>query len=276
MGPYTWAYGTVSPEFITQVQQAMQAQGLTGSLNAGTYGEQNGNCGYGAMSVDYSFSIEMSDLEQGSDLAENASKILVIARQFVIASPAPNLGNLSLVFQADNKRCSWVYRDGAWNANQPSDADEVLCPVPASAESQALEDALGLLSIDLSCGTSSITTNDIQSVLVCERPEGQNRYKLTATLRLNNPLGYANTCFHGYDAFESSSTGDTPMTVSDSSGTYYERDRTFGWNIDSLSIDLFEQIMGDQNVAYPAGVNEQVFRTLIQAGLIPGEGTQCP
>jgi hypothetical protein len=276
MGPYTWAYGTVSPEFITQVQSAMQMQGLTGSVHTSTFGEQNGNCGYGAMAVDYSFTVSVTDLLQGSDLAQKAAQVLEIARDFVEVSPAPNLGNLSLVFQGNDQSCSWTYREGAWNANMPASETNVLCPVPPSAESQKLEDALGLVSTALDCETSSITTNDIQSVLVCERPEGQNRYKLTATLRLNSTLGYTNTCFHGYQAYESSYTGDTPMTVTDSSGTYFERDRTFEWNVSNLSINLFEQIMGGEDVVYPEGIHEQVYQVLLQEGLIPGDGSQCP
>lgn len=275
-GPYTWAYGTVSAEFLTQVQQAMQAQGLTGSLTAGTFGEQNGDCGYGAMAVDYAFTVEVEDLGQGADLTDKAAKVLGIAMDGLDLGMASNLGNLSLLFQSEGGQCFWFYREGAWNAGQPTSEHETYCPVPPSAESQALEEALETLPGELGCESSSITTNEIQSVLVCERAEGQTLYKLTTTLRLNEDLGYVTSCFHGYTVYEADYTGEAPMSVTDSSGTYYERDRTFEWLVDTLLVTLYEQVMGGQDVEFPAGINEQVYQGLLQTGLIPGEGSLCP
>jgi hypothetical protein len=274
-GPYTWAYGAVSDEFINRVQQVMQAGGLDGSVQAGTFGENNGNCGYGAMAVDYVFTVRVQDLETAAGLAEIGVQVQQIALRFVDESPAPNLGNLSLVFRSGDRQCNWTWGEGAWNADEPSDPGEVLCPVPVSPESQRLADALNALSEDLTCETSTIETNNRQSVLECERPEGQNHYLVTVTMQLNGQ-GYDETCFHGYQAFGSSVTGDTPMTVTDSSGSYFERDRSFEWTADGIFYELFERIKGGQDVTYPGDTREKVYQRAVQAGLIPGEGNDCP
>jgi hypothetical protein len=273
-GGYTWAYGSVSPEFIDQVQEALVAAGLNGSVKASTFGENDGCGGYGAMEVDYEFTIQMKRLDVGSDLANTAASVLDIAKRFVDASPAPNLGNLSLVFQANDKRCTWVFRDGAWNGIDPHDPNEVACPVPTSDESQKLVDMLNVLSGDLACVISDVKANDLEAVLTCERPEGNNRYSVTVKLRLNGE-GYNLTCFHGYPATETNVTGDAPMTVSENGNQYYERDRLFQWTAQGILYEITERVKGGLDVTLPPDAREKVFARALQAGLISGEGNIC-
>src|SRR6266508_5978065 len=80
MGGYTWAYGSVPPEFITQVQEAMTSSGLDGSVQASTFGENDGCGAYHAMSVDYVFTVRVEGLEASEDLAKQASSVLDIAK----------------------------------------------------------------------------------------------------------------------------------------------------------------------------------------------------
>jgi len=272
---WTWGYGTVPPEFITQVQAAMAAAALEGSVKASTFGENDGCGGYHPKDVDYIFTVQVENLDAGEDLAGKGADILEIALRFVDESPAPNLGKLELIFQeANTRKCVWTYRDGAWNAIVPGYDEFILCPAPVSDAAGRLADALVDLSLDLACETSTITTNVWQSVLVCERPEEDDRFIVTTTFRLNAE-GYAGTCFHGYNAFENSITGDDPMIVTDGDTTYFERDRTFQWTANYILFDLFEQIKGGPEVAFPEGIHELVYQRALQAGLIPGEGNDC-
>lgn len=278
-GPYIWADGTVSPGFISQVQAAMTAAGIQGSVKANTFGENNGECGYGAQAVDYTFTVQVASLEVSADLASVASSILDIARRFVGPGSAPNLGNLQLIFQTEAQNCEWIYRDDAWNWARSSTSIGVNCPVPTSPESQRLAEMLTALSGDLVCGTSTVTGNLVQAVLECERPEGKNRFLLTVKLRLNGQ-GRGWTCFHGYKAFESNITGDTPMTVTEYGKedvtSYFERDRTFEWTANGIVFALSESIKGGPDVTLPPVTHEKVFARAMQAGLIPGEGNSCP
>ena len=274
MGGYTWAYGSVPPEFITQVQEAMTASGQEGTVEASTFGENNGCGEYLAQAVDYTFRVHVESLEESADLATRASIILDIAQRFVPASPAPNLGRLQLMFQAKGQQCGWFYEAGAWNAGAPTAENLVSCPVPVSDESQRLASALTGLSIDLTCETSRVTATTRQAVLECERPEGVDRYIVIVTLRLNG-TGYEETCFHGYKAFESFPTGDTPMTVTENGNTYYERDRTFQWTAHGVLYELFERIKGGSDVTLPGDTHEKVYLRALQEGLIPGEGGEC-
>jgi hypothetical protein len=66
------------------------------------------------------------------------------------------------------------------------------------------------------------------------------------------------------------------MTVTDSSGTYYERNRIFQWSADGVFYELFERIKGGQDVTLPSEPREQAFERAIQAGLIRREGSDCP
>ena len=274
-GPYTWAYGTVPPEFIGQLQEAMRAAGLAGSAQASTFGENDGCGGYHAMAVDYVFTVQVESLGSGTELASVGERVLEIATRFVNASPAPNLGHLRLVFRSGDQECQWGYGAGAWNSVPALTTSGVACPAPTTAASQRLADALNALSVDLACETSTVTTDTQQAALECERPEGENRYIVTVTFRLNGQ-GYEGACFHGYEAFESSPTGDTPMTVTDSNGTYYERDRSFQWSAGSVLYELFERIKGGQDVTLPPDTRERVFTRALAAGLIEGEGNDCP
>ena len=271
---YNWAYGTVPPEFIDQLQEAMTASGLEGSAQASTFGENDGCGTYHAMSVDYVFTVQVQSLESGTELANTAASVLEIALRFVKESPAPNLGHLQLNFQSGEQGCRWGYDSGAWNSGPPLGANGFTCPAPISEESGRLKEALTALSVDLACETSSVTANTLQAALECERPEEDDRYIVTVTFTLNGRV-YEDACFHGYKAHEFSSTGDTPMTVTDSSGTYYERDRIFQWSAEGVLYELFERIKGGQDVTLPLEPREQVFARALQAGLIRGEGNDC-
>ena len=253
----------------------MAASGLEGSVDASTFGENNGCGQFLAKDVDYVFTVQVEDLEATEDLAGKASLVLDIATRFVDASPAPNLGKLGLTFQGkDSRQCGWFYEAGAWNAVTTSGENSVPCPAPVSAETESLAEALSALSADLACETSSVTANTEQAVLECERPEGKDRYVVTVTFRLNEQ-GYEGDCFHGYNAFESSMTGDEPMTVTENGETYFERDRSFQWNANGVLFELFERIKGGPDVTYPPDTREKVYLQAVQAGLIPGEGSDC-
>jgi hypothetical protein len=131
-GPWTWAYGRVTPEFVDQVQEALAAAGLTGTVEASTFGETDGCGAYHAMSVDYVFAVQVESLDASDELEGVGAQILEIARRFVEAGPAPNLGHLVLTFEADGQRCRWSYDAGAWSASTSPGSTWVTCPVPIS------------------------------------------------------------------------------------------------------------------------------------------------
>jgi hypothetical protein len=239
MGGWTWAYGSVPPEFITQVQDAMTASGLDGSVQASTFGENDGCGAYHAMSVDDVFTVRVESQEEGG------------------------------------QQCQWSYNEGAWNSGGTGEGNFTVCPAPVSDESQRLTEVLNALSVDLACETANVTTNSLQSVLECERPEGNNRYIVTVTLRLNEQ-GYEGECFHGYKAFESSMTGDEPMTVTEGTNTYFERDRSFQWTANGVLYELFERVKGGgPDVNYPPDIRDKIYQRALQDGLIPDEGNEC-
>jgi hypothetical protein len=253
----------------------MAASGLEGSVEASTFGENNGCGQFLAKDVDYVFTVRVESLEASDDLASKASSVLDIATRFVDESLAPNLGKLQLVFQAkDGQQCVWFYGTGAWSSGSPDGEGFIDCPAPISAESQQMADALTDLSVDLACETSAVTATTQQAVLECERPEGENRYIVTVAIRLNEQ-GYDGACFHGYKAFESSMTGDEPMTVTENGNTYFERDRSFQWTANGVLYELVERIKGGPDVTYPPDTREVVYQRAVQAGLIPGEGSDC-
>jgi len=129
-GPYVWDYGTVPPEFITRVESAMKSAGIEGTVQAGTYGEDNGDCGYAAMSVDYTFTVQTASLDKSAELAHIGASILEIARHCADPCPAPNLGNLHLIFQAQGQECHWGYGEGQWHALPGNAPNDITCPVP--------------------------------------------------------------------------------------------------------------------------------------------------
>ena len=58
----------------------MTAAGIEGTVKASTYGENNGECGYIPMAVDYIFTVQVASLEGSADRASIASNILDIAQ----------------------------------------------------------------------------------------------------------------------------------------------------------------------------------------------------
>ena len=275
IGFYMWAYGSVPPEFITQVQDAMRIAGLEGSVQASTFGENDGCGEYHAKDVEYVFTVRVQGLGLSDDLTSKASAILDIARRLVEVSPAPNLGKVQLIFQAeDGRECQWFYQDDAWNSGAPGAGNFTVCPAPLTAETERLSRVLADLSVDLGCETSAGTANALQAVLECERPEGDHRYILTVTFHLNGQ-GVEGLCFHGYKANEFSMTGDEPMTVIEGANSYFERDRSFTWTANGVLYGLVERIQGGPDVSLPTDTPETVYLRAVQARLIPGEGNDC-
>ena len=253
----------------------MRASGLEGSVQASTFGENDG-CGvYHARDTDYGFTVRVPSLEATEDLASKASAILDIASRFVEAGPAHNIGRLQLTFQAEaGGQCTWSYSEGAWNAAGLGGGNSTVCPVPLSDESRRLAEALNAVSIDLACQRPAVQTNTLQAALECERPEGENRYIVSVKLRLD-AQGYDGLCFHGYTAHEYIVTGDQPMTVTEGTNSYFERQRIFQWTAHGVLYDLFERIKGGPDVILPPDTAEKVYLSALQAGLIPGEGSDC-
>jgi hypothetical protein len=252
----------------------LTASGLEGSVQASTFGENDGCGGYHAMSVDYMFTVQVPDLEASGDLASKAAAVLGIAQRFVDASPAPNLGKLQLTFQRGSQQCSWAYESGAWNLLSRKGVSGSACQVPVTAETEQLAKVLTGLAADLGCETSGVIADTQRAVLECERPQRDATYVAYVTIRVSGD-GYEGICFHGYHAFESSMTGDNPMSVTENGQTHYERDRSFQWSANGLVIEIRERIMGGPNVKLPAEIREQVHQRLVRAGVISGEGRDC-
>ncbi len=97
----------------------MTAAGIEGTVQASTYGENNGACGYIPIVVDYIFTVKVAGLEASAELAKIASHVLEIATRLVHASPAPNLGLLQLIFQAGDRQCQWGYRETVVHSEPP-------------------------------------------------------------------------------------------------------------------------------------------------------------
>lgn len=274
LGAYTWAYGSVPPEFVPRVQEAMTASGLEGSVQASTFGENNGCGEYLVKDVDYHFTLNVQNLEANEDLATKATSVLEIARRFVDESSAPNLGHLQLTFLSGDQQCDWAYESGAWTFQSGNVANGAACQVPTSAESERMAEVLADLAVDLACETSTVKADTLHAELECERPEGQDRYIVTVNFSAGN-LDYAEACFHGWRAREYNLTGDEPMTVTEGGSTYYERDRSFQWSASGTLFSLLERIKGGPDVTLPADTREKIYLRALQAGLISGEGSDC-
>ena len=129
---FMWAHGTVSPEFISQVQDAMRGAGIEGSVEAGTFGETN-PCGtYGARDLSYGFTVQVENLQDGYVLNSTARGILGIAQASVKISPANSLDRVQLIFQVGGQRCAWSYQNGLWHLYTGDGFIE--CPGPFSSE----------------------------------------------------------------------------------------------------------------------------------------------
>ena len=274
LGAYTWAYGSVPPEFTPRVEEAMKASSLDGSVQASTFGENNGCGQYLVKDVDYHFTLSVQDLEANEDLAGKAASVLQIARDFVDESSAPNLGKLQLTFQSGDRGCDWAYESGAWTFQSGNVESGTACQVPTTAESRRFEEALTLLAVDLGCETSNVKADALHAELACERHEGADLYLVTINLSLEN-LDFVDACFHGWNASLYDLTGEAPMTVSEGGNTYYERDRNFQWSANGTLFSLLERIKGGPDVTLPPDTREKVYLRASQAGLIPGEGSDC-
>ncbi len=264
MTAYSWAYGSVPPEFIERVQQAMKNAGLDGTVKASTFGEDNSCDGYDAMEIDYTFTVNTPDLGAGDELARIGNSIVTITQNCADPCPAPNVGILNLIFQSPDQSCKWDYDGDAWNALTANEAGSITCPAPISPESRRLMAVLGDLSKDLACETSSITANTNQASLYCTRGTvGKDFYEVTVMIQLHGH-GLDLGCFHGYKSL----TNDTVNMDN-------ERDRSTVWTANGLVFTLMEKITGGPDLAFPQDTNEKLFARAVQAGLVPGEGQDC-
>jgi hypothetical protein len=252
----------------------MTASGLEGSVQASTFGENNGCGEYLVRDVDYHFTLNVPDLEANDDLAANAGNILEIARRFVGESSAPNLGRLRLTFVSADGQCNWAYESGAWIFGSGTLASGTACQAPTSAESRQMADSLTLLAADLACETSTVRADTVHAELQCERHAGDDLYTVNINIG-SGELDHAEACFHGWKASQYNLTGEAPMTVNEGGKTYYEWDRIFQWTSEGRLFYMLERIKGGPDVSLPADTREKLYQRALQAGLIPGEGTDC-
>ena len=274
---FTWAYGSVPAEFVPRVQQAMTASGLQGSVEASTFGENDGCGQYHVRNVDYRFKVDVADLAANDELASKAGSVLEIAQRFVPESTAPSLGKLLLTFVSAQGQCGWAYESGAWTFQSSSLDGLDFCQVPVSPETELMAQVLNDVALDLTCASSSVRADTLRAELECERAEGAGPDRYLVTINISTgPLDYAETCFHGWRASEYNLTGEEPMTVTEGTNTYYERDRSFQWTSNGKLFYLLERIKGGPDVTLPEGTRETLYQRALQAGLIPGEGSDCP
>jgi hypothetical protein len=254
----------------------MTASGLQGSAEASTFGENDGCGQYHVQDVDYHFTVNVPDLTANDELASKAGSVLEIAQRFVEESTAPNLGQLQLTFVSAQGQCGWAYESGAWTFQSSSLDSSSACQVPVSPETEQMAQILNQVALDLACETSSVRADTLRAELECERPEGAvaDRYIVTINISTDQ-LEYAETCFHGWRASEYNLTGEDPMTVTEGTNTYYERDRSFQWASNGSLFYLLELIKGGPDVTLPEGTRETLYQRALQAGLIPGEGSDC-
>lgn len=273
----TWAYGSVPPEFVPKVEKAMTASGLQGSVEASTFGENDGCGQYHVRNVDYRFTVNVPDLAANDELASKAGSVLEIAQRFVPESTAPSLGKLQLTFASAQGLCNWAYESGAWTFQSSSLGSADDCQVPVSRETEQMAQILNEVALDLVCETSSVRADVLRAELECERPEGAVADRYLVTIKISTgTLDYAETCFHGWRASEYNLTGQDPMTVTEGTNTYYERDRSFQWVSNGKLFYLLERIKGGPDVTLPEGTRETLYQRALQAGLIAGEGSDCP
>lgn len=119
-GGFSWAYGTASPEFAQWVETTLATAQITGTVKVSTFGE-NDACGhYHAMSTDYVFVIPVADLTDTVTLSSIGEQIMTIVRAAADQEnrPAPNIGNVSIQFQAGEQVCRWQYRnENEWDSD---------------------------------------------------------------------------------------------------------------------------------------------------------------
>jgi hypothetical protein len=119
-GGFSWAYGTASPEFAQWVETALATAQITGTVKVSTFGE-NDACGdYHPMSTDYVFVIPVADLTDTVTLSSIGEQIMTIVRAAADQEnrPAPNIGNVSIQFQAGEQVCRWQYQnENKWDSD---------------------------------------------------------------------------------------------------------------------------------------------------------------
>jgi hypothetical protein len=275
---FKWAYGTVSPELVSQVQAAMHTAGVEGSVRIGTFGETD-TCGnyYGAHKVDYAFIVQVGESDTREDLARKRAIVQEIARRFLDKAPAHELGNFGVTFKSGELGCMWRFpEEELWELVSVSGANGAGCRLPTNnpRQTRPLATVLALLSIDLGCESFTMTADMLSVRLDCERSEGANRYMVGVAF--DTDRASEGTCFHGWPAREQNLSGAEPVTVVVDGKTVYEQVRIFEWTTNSFMTFIYERMQGEQEATFPADTREKVYLRTLKEGLITGEGTECP
>jgi hypothetical protein len=275
---FMWAYGTVSPKLVSQVQDAMLTAGVEGSVRIGTFGETD-TCGnnYGAQKVNYAFIVQVGEFDTRKDLARKRAIVQEIARRFLDKAPAHELGNVGVTFKSGELGCMWrLPEEEVWELVSVSGPNGAGCRLPTNNQKQTRPFAtvLALLSIDLGCESFTLTADMLSVSLDCERSEGANRYMVGVTF--DRDRASEGTCFHGWPAREQNLSGAEPVTVVVDGKTVYEQVRSFEWTTNNFMTFIYERIQGGQEATFPADTREKVYLRTLKQGLIAGDGRRCP
>lgn len=114
---WSWATGPGEPEFAQTVQAMMAMVPISGTVRVSTYGENDGCGRYHAMSTDFAFTIPVPDPTDEAALAPLAGALLQLAETANQGEtrPAPNRGNIAVVFTHEAQQCTWRYAGFEWN-----------------------------------------------------------------------------------------------------------------------------------------------------------------
>ena len=275
---FVWAHGTVSPEFISQVQDAMRTAGVEGSVGASTLGETD-TCGnhYGAEGVDYHFTVQVGELDTREDIVRKLAIVREISWRFVDQSPAHSVGRLGVTFMSGELGCTWRFEDELWEFFSVIGANGAGCRLPANDRTRPLAAALTALSTDLACESFTMTADMLSvSLFECERSEGANRYTVNVTFAYDRQETGGSTCFHGWPAHERYLSGTEPVKLTEGTTTFYEQGRSFEWTTrNDLTTFISERIRGGAEATFPLDTGEKVYLRALQEGAIPGAGPGC-
>jgi hypothetical protein len=271
-GGFMWAYGTVSPEFVSQMQEAMQSAGVEGSVRAGTFGETD-TCGmdYGAIEIDIGFTIQVGAADTPQDVASKVLKVQEIAMGFR-KEASLSMGNFGVTFKSRDLQCIWRYEQNASEFFPVNNLDRLSCGQASRGQGQSLDGLLTALSTDLRCETFHMEAGMSSVRLECERSQGTGRYRVEVTFALGNETS-ANTCFHGWPALQKNPTGAQPVTPAAEDDSF--REQSFGWTADGLTTIIAERIQGGEDIPFPSDTYEKVYVRAVNAGLMRGAGTSC-
>ena len=114
---WSWATGPDEPGFAQVVQEMMATAQISGTVRVSTYGENDGCGRYHAMSTDFTFTIPVPDPTDEAALGPQAEALLQLAQSANQdeTRPAPNFGNLEIVFVNEAQYCTWHKTSNKWN-----------------------------------------------------------------------------------------------------------------------------------------------------------------